>query len=189
MVTVKAGQAMVATRLGGAHEHRTRRNLRIASCCPPCAAVSRVGPSVWNMSSNPWCSRLLSSSRSRLERQLLGDASLNTEAKAGLWLVSSLCSASHTALPLVLEAKPSLIYIIICHWTHSTLPHARPGPQCCQCTWHLGGFSEYFWMNEQVDQSLHSTSGYFRKNSRWQLLRIMCPFQATSHICLLTSGR
>lgn len=98
----------------------------------PCAAVSRAGPSVWNTSSNPWSSWLLSPSRFRLECQLLGHASLNTGAKAGLWLVSLLCSASHTALPLVLEAKSSLIYTTICHWTHSTLPHARSGPQCCQ---------------------------------------------------------
>ena len=85
---------------GGAHEHRTRPNIRIASCCSALYSCLRVGASVWTMSSNPWSSWLLSSSWSRLERQLLGDASLNTAAKALTLvnLITLLCSPHSTAL-------------------------------------------------------------------------------------------
>lgn len=133
MVGAKAGQAMVATRLGGAHEHRTRPNIRIASCSSPlCSCFTCWSLCLGTRPPNPWSSWLLSSSRFRLERQLLGDASLNTGAKlqdSGWSSFSALLPTQHCHGS---GSKIPLIYITICHWTHSTLPHARSGPQRCQ---------------------------------------------------------
>lgn len=112
VVGAKAGQAMVETRLGELTSTEQGPTSGSHHAALPCAAVSRVGPSVWNIYSNPWSSWLLSSSRSRLECQLLGDASLNTAAKALTLvnLITLLCFPHSAALGPGSKILPYLHY-------------------------------------------------------------------------------
>ena len=52
MVGAKAGQAMVVTRLGELTSTEQGPTSGSHHAALPCAAVSRVGPSVWNIYSN-----------------------------------------------------------------------------------------------------------------------------------------